>query len=400
MANANLLFFRIAAFASTIIATASANAQWTVTNMHPVGAVNSSAIFTSGSQHAGFASFPEGGEQAGRWNDNATSWVGVRLDGFVAAMTASQQVGSVSYGFSSHASLWNGSVASRVDLNPDGSTGSLARTISGSLQAGYALVGGRNHASLWSGTAASWVDLHPAGALSSDVSGAFGSQQVGWADMVSGGTHAGVWSGTASSWVDLHPPSLNSGGAGESRVYATTGSQQVGAVVIGVYFVDHASLWRGTAASWVDLNPSGAWSSIAYAASGSQQVGYTVIDEFGGPAHASLWSGTAASWIDLHAILPVPSAFFASEARSIFTDAVRTYIVGYASNALTGNTEAMLWTHCRADFDFSGTRTVNDLFLYISAWFTNVPVADFDGSGNIDVGDLFGMITAWFSACP
>ncbi|HVU64237.1 MAG TPA: hypothetical protein VHC70_09690, partial [Phycisphaerales bacterium] len=74
----------------------------------------------------------------------------------------------------------------------------------GGQQAGYNLVGTEYHASLWSGTATSWIDLNPAGSTESMANAAGGGQQAGYA-ILGGVHHAGLWSGTAASWVDLSP---------------------------------------------------------------------------------------------------------------------------------------------------------------------------------------------------
>ena len=54
---------------------------------------------------------------------------------------------------------------------------------------------------------------------------------------------------------------------------------------------------------------------------------------------------------------------------------------------------------CPADFDCSGTVTVQDIFDFLSAWFARDPRADFDGSGSITVQDIFDFLGAWFSKC-
>ncbi len=89
-------------------------------------------------------------------------------------------------GGSFRASLWSGTAASWVDLNPAGSAMAEAYGVTGPNQVGWALVGGVGRASLWSGTAASWVDLHPAGMEFSQLYAAFGPYQVGYVDV---GTH-------------------------------------------------------------------------------------------------------------------------------------------------------------------------------------------------------------------
>ncbi len=54
---------------------------------------------------------------------------------------------------------------------------------------------------------------------------------------------------------------------------------------------------------------------------------------------------------------------------------------------------------CRADFDASGVRDVQDIFSFLSAWFAATPQADFDASGVRDVQDIFSFLSAWFAGC-
>lgn len=55
---------------------------------------------------------------------------------------------------------------------------------------------------------------------------------------------------------------------------------------------------------------------------------------------------------------------------------------------------------CPADFNNAGGVTVQDIFDYLTAWFSNSPSADFNGAGGITVQDVFDFLTAWFTGCP
>ena len=120
-----------------------------------------------------------------------------------------QQVGSwIQAGsFGTRAALWSGSAASHVDLHPEsGAAISSAFDVSRGQQVGYVRLpppqpGGNTQdvASLWTGSAASWVNLNPAGAISSQAYSVLNGVQVGVAD-----ERASLWRGTAASWVDLH----------------------------------------------------------------------------------------------------------------------------------------------------------------------------------------------------
>lgn len=55
---------------------------------------------------------------------------------------------------------------------------------------------------------------------------------------------------------------------------------------------------------------------------------------------------------------------------------------------------------CIADFNQSGSTTVDDLFLYMNAWFTGHPTANVNGSAGVTVDDLFFYFSAYFTGCP
>lgn len=54
---------------------------------------------------------------------------------------------------------------------------------------------------------------------------------------------------------------------------------------------------------------------------------------------------------------------------------------------------------CAADFNHSGAITVQDLFDYLTAWFSGSPTADFNHSASITIQDLFDYLGAWFEGC-
>lgn len=64
----------------------------------------------------------------------------------------------------------------------------------------------------------------------------------------------------------------------------------------------------------------------------------------------------------------------------------------------TGNTLASC---CYADFDHNGTSSVDDLFLFLNAWFTSSPYAKFGGDtvASPAVDDLFLFLNGWFTGC-
>lgn len=63
-----------------------------------------------------------------------------------------------------------------------------------------------------------------------------------------------------------------------------------------------------------------------------------------------------------------------------------------------------IWTFtiasaCRADFNADGGVTVQDIFDFLSAWFSGSFLADFNGSSDVTVQDIFDYLNEWFSGC-
>ncbi len=370
-------------------------------------------------------------------NANYSTLYPATVSSYAYGIEGGQQVGQANVGYGNHASLWTGTPASYVDLNPPGTLTSVANGVQGGRQAGTtrtvtdppsvsragwwsgtagSFVGLQSpaqygassalgedaggiqvgtadqHASLWTSTPASHVDLNPAGSFISRAFGASGGYQVGQAF-----GHAGLWHGTGASWVDLNPAGFTAG----SVAYGVQGGHQVGFVDVATppsFGQDHASLWSGTAASWVDLNPSGGGGSFAYAVSGNHQVGSSAI-------YASLWSGTASSWVNLSNFLPGGvSNWDLAQARGIWTSGHTTYVVGFAYNKSTGRNEALMWVSncldCPADFNCDGALNSQDFFNFLNAFFANDPSADFNHDGAVNSQDFFDFLNAFFAGCP
>lgn len=59
---------------------------------------------------------------------------------------------------------------------------------------------------------------------------------------------------------------------------------------------------------------------------------------------------------------------------------------------------------CRADYDRSGSLSVQDIFTFLAAYFsgtvgTSPPGADFDQNGSLTVNDIFAFLAAYFTGC-
>ncbi len=323
------------------MAPIDAQAQWTVVNLHPTGAVESRSFGTYQSQQVGEADF--GTSHASQWSGASSTWTDLHPSGTSSGLVDTferHHVGTVQISGSGHASLWSGSPLAWVDLHPASATFSSAERVGGHSafpglirQVGGAFVAGVHRASMWTGSAASWVDLHPAAATFSIAYDVDDDEQVGMA-IIGGSPTASLWNGTSASWTSLHPV-----GGVTSTARGVHGGKQVGSVDVGASTF-HASLWSGTAASWVDLHPAAGSSSEAHNIMGSRQVGEVRV---GGIAHASVWSGTAATWVDLHPVLGPQYIGGSSAAYGIWIDGATTYVAGYAFNTTLSQYEAILW---------------------------------------------------------
>jgi len=268
-------------------------------DLNPSGFAGSKATGISGTQQVGYGS--KGSNHALLWNGSAESFVDLHPSGgytasYAAATNGTQQVG---YSYPSRALLWSGTAASCISLHPSGFAGSRATGISGTQQVGwiastdwhtpYASMG--THAFLWNGSAASRIDLNPSGFDQSEASGISDTQQVGRGILSNNDSHALLWSGSADSFIDLNPS-----GYSWSTAMGTNSTQQVGyGAGSATDGNSHALLWNGSEISYIDLHqflPTGFIKSYAQA-----------IDSYGNIAGYATDSSN-----DYHAILwqPIP----------------------------------------------------------------------------------------------
>jgi hypothetical protein len=367
-----------------------------------------------------FMCFGSGRHALGQWT-SVDLHPTVATESHALGVGDGQQVGYVVINGTKTASLWSGTAATWVSLAPPGATESIAYRTREGVQVGYATIAGRRIAGMWSGTAASWTPLEPAGATDSVAYGVEGGHQVGYA-VVNGVQLASLWSGTPQSWLSLHPA-----GSTFSIAYATEGNLQG-----GVSQWNECS-WSGTAASWSQFaaagggrafaidqgrffgyrrsgrynNPAAAgWNPSAYLAGGEPDLDSMIFDSFGGyqigydidfgPTavlhHASSglfeWLYSGPSW-DPTVERPM----------GIWVGQNALFIVGDGGTLSAHHAWLYKRPLCRPDADYSGTLTVNDIFVFINAWFAGNSAGNFSNDLNTNVQDIFDFLNAWLAGC-
>jgi hypothetical protein len=55
---------------------------------------------------------------------------------------------------------------------------------------------------------------------------------------------------------------------------------------------------------------------------------------------------------------------------------------------------------CPADFDCQNGANIDDIFIFINAWFAQDPRTDVNNDGNRNIDDIFIFINIWFAGCP
>ena len=312
-------------------------AQWVGTSIHPAGYTQSRALGASEGIVVGWSGSPNAG--AGYWLNGGSNYVSLDDPTWTFSVAyhgnSSVQVGSYTKSFTTHASKWNGSLATFEDLNPARSTESQASSILGNKIGGYARINDDAHAVVWNGGGAEdYVDLHPAIAIWSGISTMTESNQIGTVTLNGLVNHAALWSGTAESFVDLGPA-----GSFESEANAGAGNRQ-GGWSNTLTQERHAHLWSGTSASAIDLNPFGELTSAVSGMSAQYQVGYS-YNSTTEHSSAQIWSGSAASAVNLGSFLPAD--FVNSFATSVVEYEDRIEVYGYGNRRGVSTSEALKW---------------------------------------------------------
>jgi len=326
---------------------ASANATWTVVNLHSRATSSSIAAAVDGVLQGG-VSAGSGDSRATVWQSSADSyeWLYPGSASYVRGIYRLDKAGSISGADGSFAVLWSGAANALVNLHPSVAASSAVYAMDATTQVGYALGGSGTplpsgyHAALWHGAATTFVDLSPPGSVSSFASAVDASGIAGnYKQTDTTGSHAVLWHGTAESVVDLHPV-----GAYASSAQAISNGRQGGYVQFEWDGPRHAALWSATAESFFDLTPAGGPTigGAVYGMDGNIQVGGAGFTD--GTGGATVWFGTPESAFNLGTLLS--SDYTSSIAYAVDIDEFGTIrVVGsaYYNRTLYPHNEAMMW---------------------------------------------------------
>jgi hypothetical protein len=106
------------------------------------------------------------------------------------------------------------------------------------------------------------------------------------------------------------------------------------------------------------------------------------------------WDGSTWSQRPVRGISPQASHVMAYD-----TARAQTVLFGSSAGLLSSETWIMAQP-CAADFNNTGGVSVQDLFDFLAAYFTNQPSADVNASGQVSVQDIFDFLAGYFAGCP
>ncbi len=176
----------------------------------------------------------------------------------------------------------------------------------------------------------------------------------------------------------------------------------------GAYSYVHATRWTAAAgiqdlgALGINASNPGFAQAWAISGDGASVVGSSTV---GGLDHAFLWTPSR-GMVDLNTYLPTLginlTGWTLSVAKGISANGAA--IAGYGT--FNGVPRAWLVSGlprctlaCPADFNCSGSLSVQDIFDFLAAWFAQDPRADFNGVNAITPQDILDFLAAWFAGC-
>jgi spore germination protein YaaH len=230
---------------------------------------------------------------------------------------------------------------------------------------------------------------------------------------VMGYDYTGSWSAAAGASAPLTGNSGINVTATVNTQYAAAIQAAGGKIVLGVPY--YGNQWR-TAGSNAGSASQGHAGSVLYSTAQTQQS-----------VHGRQWdASTQTPWYRFQNGSQWNQVWYddAQSIRAKFRLAKSAGLGGAGMWALTYDgsrtelsavirDEFVLPCPCRADFNFNGSVTIDDLFIYLNAWFipcrgdlatqAGAPclgrTCDVSGDGDVDLDDLFVYLNRWFAGC-
>lgn len=186
-----------------------------------------------------------------------------------------------------------------------------------------------------------------------------------------------VDAGTPAGWDAVNESLINAFGldvAGSAGPNSTIDLTATPSLLASGRFGSVASI-TFTTGGWFDVLGPDAQAAGVYA--GTANVAIACIPK----GRLALGSGLVAAFGDTTFILD-----------GSFTPSNRTAVMNAIGAAIGGE--------CRADFDASGSITVQDIFAFLAAWFEgDIARANYNGDAFLDTVDIFAFLADWFSRC-
>ncbi len=340
-----------------------------------VGTVNSLVTLPNGDLIAGGGFNTAGGiatNNIAKWNGSVWSALGSGVNGTVYDLAVLPNGDLVAASSTGRVARWNGLAWFPLGTGFDSGVFALEVLPNGHLIAGGGMInaGGTavNGIARWDGT--TWSPL--GSGIGGTPSGAVTSLKVlPSGDLVVGGSFTTAGGVVAPSIARWGPP----------RIFVTDQP-------------DGVTLDQGQTLVLAALvNPGLTNVSVQW-----QRNGVNITDGFGG---ASSGGGTV-----MHAAGALPSPTIGAEVRLIITGVQRSDAGMYTAvftnpcGSVTSNPAAVnINGPCPGDFNGVGGLTVQDIFDFLAAYFSNDPRADVNSVGGITVQDIFDFLAQYFQGC-
>ncbi len=171
---------------------------------------------------------------------------------------------------------------------------------------------------------------------------------------------------------------------------------------MGTVWTQHAALAAGGTANHLGQSVAISGDRIVVGAPGSTPGPPS-------PGYAELYvrppgSGIAGTWVYADYFVSPDGLINGFVGSAVAISDTRLAIGSYGADQGATDAGAVfvvdIFNPCPADFNCSGSLSINDIFDFLSAWFASDPRADFNGVNGLGIQDIFDFLAAWFAGCP